>query len=239
MDSCCQDNAHVMEALRTRQAKTLWIVLGINGGMFGLEMVIGLLAGSTALLADSLDMLGDALVYGFSLYVVGRSARWRAGAALMKGIIMAAFGLLVLSQVGYHLILPEVPDFRLMGITGVLALTANVTCLLLLMRHRNDDLNMRSTWLCSRNDIIANLGIVVAAAAVFATGSMWPDLAVGLLITVVFMRTAVYVVRLSASELRSPSEPVIPEWSVQPIVLVLKRCTAGTCPVDACLCATG
>jgi len=220
MDSCCQDKACELEALRGRQAKTLWIVLGINGGMFGLELIIGLLAGSTALLADSLDMLGDALVYGFSLYVVGRSSRWRAGAALMKGVIMAGFGLMVLSQAGYHLISPDVPNFRLMGLAGALALAANFTCLLLLNRHRNDDLNMRSTWLCSRNDIIANLGVMGAAAAVFATGSMWPDLAVGLLITVVFMRTAIYVVRQALPELRRPAVPEITLESGQPVILM-------------------
>ena len=148
MDSCCQDKACELEALRGRQSRIMWTVLGINGGMFGLEMIIGLLAGSTALLADSLDMLGDALVYGFSLYVVSRSTRWRAGAALLKGVIMGGFGLMVLAQAGYRLASPEVPDFQLMGITGALALAANVTCLRLLTRHRDDDLNMRSTWIC-------------------------------------------------------------------------------------------
>jgi cation diffusion facilitator family transporter len=239
MDSCCQDKACELEALRGSQSKTLWWVLGINGGMFGLEVIVGVLAGSTALLADSLDMLGDALVYGFSLYVVGRSVRWRAGAALMKGVIMAGFGLMVLAQAGYRLASPDVPDFQLMGITGALALVANVTCLLLLTRHRNDDLNMRSTWICSRNDIIANLGILVAALAVFATGSMWPDLVVGLLIAMVFMRSSVYVVRLALTELRRPAVEEVPPQSMQPVVLVLKRCAAGTCPVIACRCETG
>lgn len=205
MDSCCQDQACELEALRGNQSRTLWWVLGINGGMFGLELLVGLLAGSTALLADSLDMLGDALVYGFSLYVVGRSVHWRAGAALLKGVIMAGFGLMVLAQVGYRLTSPEVPDFQLMGIIGTLALAANVTCLLLLARHRNDDLNMRSTWICSRNDIIANVSVLVAAVAVFATDSMWPDLAVGLLITVVFIRSSIYVVRQAVTELRQPA----------------------------------
>ncbi|HEU0022460.1 MAG TPA: cation diffusion facilitator family transporter [Dehalococcoidia bacterium] len=221
MDSCCQDKACELEALRGSQSRTLWWVLGINGGMFGLEVVIGILAGSTALLADSLDMLGDALVYGFSLYVVGRSGRWRAGAALMKGVIMGGFGVMVLAQAGYRLVLPEVPDFQLMGITGTLALAANVTCLLLLTRHRNDDLNMRSTWICSRNDIIANLGVLAAAVAVFATGSMWPDLAVGLLITVVFLRSSVYVVRQAVAELRRPAVQEVLRVSGQPVMLVL------------------
>jgi cation diffusion facilitator family transporter len=236
MDSCCQDKSCELEALRGSQSRTLWMVLGINGGMFGLELIIGLVAGSTALLADSLDMLGDALVYGFSLYVVGRSARWRASAALLKGIIMAGFGLIVLAQAGYRLISPEVPDFQLMGITGALALVANITCLLLLTRHRNDDLNMRSTWLCSRNDIIANVGVLVAAASVLATSSMWPDLVVGLLITVVFMRTALYVVRQAVNELRQRAEREVPQGSVQPVALLLSRCAAGTCPAQECRC---
>jgi cation diffusion facilitator family transporter len=212
------------------------MVLGINGGMFGLELIIGLLAGSTALLADSLDMLGDTLVYGFSLYVVGRSAQWRAGAALLKGIIMGVFGLAVLTQAGYHLFSAATPDFQLMGVTGVLALAANITCLLLLTQHRNDDLNMRSTWLCSRNDIIANVGVLVAAASVFATSSIWPDLAIGLLITVVFMRTALYVVRQAVNELRQRAEREVPQGSVQPVALLLSRCVAGTCPAQECRC---
>jgi cation diffusion facilitator family transporter len=240
MDSCCQDRSCELEALRGSQSRTLWMVLGINGGMFGLQLIIGLVAGSTALLADSLDMLGDALVYGFSLYVVGRSARWRASAALLKGIIMGAFGLTVLAQAGYHLVSPETPDFLLMGVTGALALGANVTCLLLLTRHRNDDLNMRSTWICSRNDIIANVGVLAAAVGVFATSSLWPDLAIGLLITVVFMRSAVYVARQAVTELRRQAADLeAPQGSAQPVALLLRRCAAGTCPAGACRCGTG
>lgn len=239
MDNCCQDKACELESLLARQSRTLWVVLGINGGMFGVELFIGLLAGSTALLADSLDMLGDALVYGFSLYVVGRSVRWRASAALLKGIIMAGFGLVVLAQAGYHFFVPEVPDFRLMGATGALALGANVACLLLLTRHRNDDLNMRSTWLCSRNDIIANAGVLVAAAGVFVLGSPWPDLAVGLLITAVFMRSAVHVIRQATTELRSPADQRVPQSRPQPVMLLLKECAAGTCPAGACRCSSG
>jgi cation diffusion facilitator family transporter len=239
MDSCCQDKASELEALRVHQSRTLWTVLGINGGMFGIELVIGLLAGSTALLADSLDMLGDALVYGFSIYVVGRSARWRASAALMKGVIMAAFGLVVLAQAGYHFVSPNVPDFRLMGITGTLALTANIGCLLLLTRHRNDDLNMRSTWLCSRNDIIANVGVLAAAVGVFVTASPWPDLAIGLLITAVFMRSAVYIVRQAVTELRFPKVQEISQVSPQPLTLLPSKYTCGTCPVGDCHCEAG
>ncbi len=125
MDQCCQTKAQELVALRGHQRRVLAAVLVVNLAMFFVEFGAGLLSGSTALLADSVDMLGDSLVYGFSLYVVGRSTRWRAGAALMKGGIMAGFGLMVLSQAGYHLISPEVPNFGLMGLTGALALTAS------------------------------------------------------------------------------------------------------------------
>ncbi|MSQ07304.1 MAG: cation transporter [Dehalococcoidia bacterium] len=243
MDSCCQTKAEELEVFWSRQTKTLWAVLGINASMFGVEVVAGLLAASTALLADSTDMLGDALVYAFSLMVVGRSVRWRAGAALLKGGIMAGFAVVVLAQAGYRFFVPEVPDFRLMGIIGGLALAANVTCLLLLTRHRHDDLNMRSTWLCSRNDIIANVGVLVAAAAVFATNSRWPDLAVGLGITAVYARSAVYVLLQAVAELRSPASvhdhDHVPDAVWQPLVLLLPKCAAGTCPAKACRCGAG
>ena len=149
---------------------------------------------------------------------------------------MAGFGVMVLAQAGYHLASPEVPDFRIMGATGVLALIANGTCLLLLTRRRNDDLNMRSTWLCSRNDIIANVGILVAAAGVLASGSRWPDLAIGLLITAVYMRSAVYVIRQATTALRHPEYPEVPKESGRPITLLLDRCQAGLCPANACRC---
>jgi cation diffusion facilitator family transporter len=212
--------------------------------MFSVEAVVGLLAASTALLADSLDMLGDALVYAFSLLVVGRSVRWRAGAALLKGIIMLGFGAVVLAQAIYRTLVPEVPDFGLMGATAGLALAANAACLYLLTRHRDDDLNMRSTWLCSRNDIIANLGVLAAAGAVFATGSRWPDLAIGLIITAVYARSAVSVLARAVEELRHPVEQprhVHPatEEAWQPVELVLVRCVAGTCPAGACRCGLG
>lgn len=239
MDTCCQAKAEELEALWARQAKTLWAVLGINASMFAVEVVVGLLAASTALLADSTDMLGDALVYAFSLLVVGRSVRWRAGAALLKGGIMAGFALVVLAQAGYRFLVPELPDFRLMGVTGGLALAANATCLLLLTRHRHDDLNMRSTWLCSRNDIIANVGVLVAAAAVFATGSRWPDLAIGLGLTAVYARSAVSVLREAVAELRRPAIVVAPVPTRQPLVLQLRRCATGTCPAGACRCGVG
>lgn len=234
MDDCCQDKSSELDALRAHQSRTLWIVLGINVAMFGVDLSVGLLSGSTALMADSLDMLGDGLVYGFSLYVVARSARWRAGAALMKGAIMALFGLLVLGQAGYHFIAGGVPDSGLMGAIGMLALAANLTCLLLLTRHRSDDLNMSSTWICSRNDIIANGGVLVAALAVFLTNSLWPDLVVGLLITAVFLRSAVYVIRQSVAELSLPKNNYIPPFSgSRRVITLVETCD---CTVEGCRC---
>ena len=226
MDDCCQNKACELEALRKRQSHVLWAVLGINSLMFVLELTAGFLAGSVALQADSLDMLGDTLVYGFSLVALARSERWKASAALLKGMIMALFGLGVVAEAGYRLTFGHVPDAQLMGLTSVLALSANALCLLLLSRHRNTDLNMRSTWLCSRNDIIANAGVIVAAASVHLTTSRWPDVLVSLVITALFLKSAWYVLREATSQLRP-----IPHAEPGP-----QRCKAGTCPADACRC---
>lgn len=216
--SCCQDKSCEVEALRKGQSKVLWTVLGINGSMFVVELLAGLLAGSVALLADSLDMLGDTLVYSFSLFVIGKAAHWRARSALLKGGIMAVFGLGVLGQGVYKLFVPATPEAGLMGLTALVALAANGVCLYLLTRHRADDINMRSTWLCSRNDIVANSGVIVAALATALTSSIWPDLLISLLITVVFLRSALTVVTEAVRELRPA------------------RCPAGNCPVNACAC---
>ena len=159
MDACCESKADELSALRGKHKNVLVVVLLINAVLFVAEGAAGLLAHSTALLADSLDMLGDSLVYGFSLYVLWRSAAWKAKAALLKGAIMAVFGAGVLLEVIYKTMSGIVPSAQTMGIIGALVLLGNGVCFLLLFRHRADDLNMRSTWLCSRNDIIANLGV--------------------------------------------------------------------------------
>jgi cation diffusion facilitator family transporter len=195
MTDCCSDAACAVEKLRQRQSATLKAVLGVNAGMFVIEITAGLLAASTALLADSLDMLGDALVYGFSLYVVSRSDAWKAGSALIKGGVMGAFGLFVLGQALHKLIHPAVPHFETVGLVGILAVTANSFCLALLWRHRREDINMRSVWLCSRNDVIGNVAVLCAASGVWLTGAQWPDLVVGLGIAVLFLRSAFHVVQ--------------------------------------------
>jgi cation diffusion facilitator family transporter len=203
MDHCCETKTDELAVLRGRQGRVLKIVLAINALMFVAEFTAGLIAHSTALLADSLDMLGDAFVYGLSLYALQRNVRWRSGAALTKGVIMAAFGLGVISEVVVKVVTGVTPEAGMMGLFGVLALAANTTCLLLLLRHRTDDLNMRSTWLCSRNDVIANGGVLLAAAGVALTGTAWPDILIGLIIASVFLSSAWGVIRESLAELRS------------------------------------
>jgi Co/Zn/Cd efflux system component len=170
--------------------------------MFVIEAGVGLIAHSTALLADSLDMLGDSLVYGFSLYVLNRGQRWQAKAALLKGSIMAAFGLFVLGDVIYKVLHPVLPAAETIGIIGVMALLANLLCLGLLWRHRSDDINMHSVWLCSRNDIIANVSVLVAAVGVWLAKSGLPDILVGVMIASVFLRSAVYVITGAVGDLR-------------------------------------
>jgi Co/Zn/Cd efflux system component len=178
-------------------------VLAINAVMFVVELTAGLLGNSVSLVADSLDMLGDALVYGFSLYVVARGAAMKARAALFKGIIMAGFGFFVLGQAIYRIVVPQLPVFEAIGAIGLLALAANGVCFYLLWRHRADDINMSSVWLCSRNDIIANVSVLFAALGVWLTRSGWPDIVVGLALAALFLRSALHVLRAAIKELRA------------------------------------
>lgn len=202
MSDCCSDKACELEALRQRQTSVLKVVLGINAVMFIVEFSAGFVSGSTSLLADSLDMLGDALVYGFSLYAVVRSQRTKAISALLKGIIMAVFGLLAAGQVIYRLVVPHVPSYEVIGAIGLLALAANGICFALLWRHRANDINMRSVWLCSRNDIIANAAVLAAAGGVWVTGRNWPDLVIGAAIAALFLKSAITILVESSRELR-------------------------------------
>ena len=198
MDQCCE----IRTDLPAHQRRVLRAVLWLNSLMFIAEFGAGLAANSTALLADSVDMFGDAIVYGFSLYAVARGTVWQARVALLKGLIMAAFGLGVLIEVRHKLIAGVVPTPGLMSIVGLIALGANAVCLLLLSRHRSDDINMRSAWVCSRNDVIANAGVLLAAGGVALTRSGWPDILVGLAIAMMFASSAVRVIRDARQHLR-------------------------------------
>ena len=193
MEDCCNEKATAVDRLREHQAGMLRLVLLANALMFFVEFVSGLLSGSVALIADSLDMLGDTLVYGFSLYVVARGPIWKARAAVAKATVMALFGILVFVQLLLKLLHPRIPTFEAMGVVGALALAANTVCFVLLWRHRADDINMRSVWLCSRNDLVANALVLLAAWAVWVTASPWPDFTVGALICAMFLRSAYLV----------------------------------------------
>lgn len=199
--SCCEAKSKELDQLRAKQGSVLKWVLAINAFMFVLEFSFGLLSRSSALMADSLDMFGDAAVYGFSLYALHRGSVWRARAGLSKGLIMAVFGVVVLGQTIYRLVTASVPEASTMGVIGSLALAANLVCLIMLYRHRGDDINMRSTWLCSRNDIIANVGVLGASALVAYTNSGVPDLVVGLAIATLFLKSAYEVITEAKLEL--------------------------------------
>lgn len=207
MDACCEAKEAELQKLKEKHSRVLKIVLAINAILFVIELIAGLLAHSTALLADSLDMFGDSLVYGFSLYVLWRTAEWKALAAILKGVVMAIFGLGVMAEAVYKMAAGIVPSAGTMGVIGLLVLVGNGLCFLMLYRHRSDDLNMRSTWLCSRNDIIANLVVLAAAGGVALSGSLWPDVVVGVAIALLFLQTASTVLKESVHEYRMVISP--------------------------------
>ena len=186
-----------------RQRRVLWIVLAVNAVMFVVEIAASWLAGSTALLADALDFLADSASYGLTLFVLAKSMRWKATAALIKGAAMGAFGIAVIAVALWRASDPALPDGAIMGGVGALALAANVGSALLLFWHRGDDLNMRSVWLCSRNDAVANLAVLAAAAAVVLTGTAWPDLAAGALIAALELSAACTIIRAALPALRA------------------------------------
>ena len=209
MAGCCEDKSCELTTMLASHRRVLWIVLAVNTVMFFVEGMAGLLAHSTSLLADALDMLGDALVYGFSLFVLNRSARWQASASLVKGVFMLLFGLGVLGEAAYKVFYPVMPEAGMMGVVGSLALAANLGCFLLLYRHRDDNLNMSSTWLCSRNDLIANVGVLIAAGCSYWLASRWPDILIGTLIATLFLHSAFNVLRQSVRALFVNDTPVV------------------------------
>lgn len=204
MSGCCNQDCS-LDRLRERQRGTLQIVLGINAVMFLVIVAAALYGRSTALLADSLDNLGDALTYGLSLYAVSRGATVKAKVALFKGglIFLAAFA--VAGQIIYKFYVPSLPLYEVMGAFSLLGLAANSVCLYLLWRHRHEDVNMSSVWECSRNDIASNISVLVAAGAVWFTSSNWPDILVALGLVMLLIRSAIRVISSAMVELRMPS----------------------------------
>ena len=201
-DSCCQSKGCELTKLKKDQTQVLWAVLLINLVMFVVEFGASLQAASLSLAGDSLDMLGDALVYASSLYVVNKGRKAQAGSAFFKGVLMFLFAIALFARASYQLFNGVTPTAGVMSVVGLIALIANIICLLLLSRHRKDNLNMSSVWICSRNDIIANTSVLAAAGLVFLTQSGLPDLAVGFLLTVVFAKSAGQVLAQSWQEMR-------------------------------------
>jgi Co/Zn/Cd efflux system component len=202
-DSCSSHGCATSAGTQSpRYRRVLWVALIINAAMFGIELVGGLSAGSVSLLADAVDFFGDATNYGISLLVLGMALTWRARAALFKGLTMGAFGVFVLGGVAWSAAAGTVPEPVTMGAIGALALLANVSVALMLFAWRDGDANMRSVWLCSRNDAIGNLAVMAAALGVFGTSSGWPDLVVAAVMGVLALTAAHSVIQQARAELR-------------------------------------
>ena len=183
--------------------RVLWIVIVINAAMFIVEMSAGKLAGSQALQADALDFLGDALTYGLSLAVIGMSLKVRSTAAILKGLSLLLMGLWVFGSTVYQILILGVPRAEIMGLIGLLALAANLGSVLLLVRYKDGDANVQSVWLCSRNDAIGNVAVMIASFAVFLTASAWPDLIVAIIMAGLFLRSAQLILVQGWREYRS------------------------------------
>ena len=199
---CCGHGAK-FDGLSADYKRRLWLVIAINSGMFLGEMAAGALAGSQALKADALDFLGDSLTYGMSLAVIGAAVSVRAWAALAKALSLTLMGLWVFGSTAYHVLVLGVPKAEIMGAVGLAALAANVASVLVLARYKDGDANVRSVWLCSRNDAIGNVAVMLAAAGVWAAASRWPDLAVAGIMAGLFLWSSAQILRQSVRELRT------------------------------------
>ena len=219
MADCCEDKSCEIDALREKHSRVLKLVLAINATMFLLEGITGWFANSTSLMADALDMLGDALVYGMSLYVLTKSQQQQAKISLVKGSFMLFFGLFVLGDALYKLSYPAIPNAQTMGIIGTFALLANLVCFFLLYSHKEDNLNMSSTWLCSRNDLFANIGVLIAAGLSYVYFSKWPDIIIGGAIALLFLKSSWHVISEAIPAIKQPE----PATAVQKVDVKIQR----------------
>jgi Co/Zn/Cd efflux system component len=206
VSGCCGHDAK-FDGVSADYRRRLWLVIAINAAMFVIELVAGHLARSQALQADALDFFGDALTYGISLAVIGASLRMRATAALAKGASLLLMGAWVFGATLWRVFVDGVPEAPVMGAIGFLALAANVSSVLLLMRYKEGDANVRSVWLCSRNDAIGNVAVMVAALGVWGTASRWPDLAVAAIMAGLFLTSAAQILRQGLAEYRHDAGP--------------------------------
>ena len=202
MGADCCGNSATFEGLSADYKRRLWLVIAINATMFLVEMGAGALAGSQALQADALDFLGDATTYGISLAVIGTSIQIRARAAILKALSLTAMALWVLGSTAYHVLILGIPRAEIMGAIGILALAANAASVLILMRYKDGDANVRSVWLCSRNDAIGNVAVMIAALAVWGTATKWPDLLVAAIMAGLFLTSSIQILRQSFGEMR-------------------------------------
>jgi cation diffusion facilitator family transporter len=202
MSGTCCHHEYKFDGVSSGFKRALWAVIAINGVMFGVEITAGALAGSQALQADALDFLGDTATYAISLFVIGMPLRTRATAALFKGLSLGAMGLWVFGSTLYQTLILGVPQAEVMGIVGFLALLANVASVLLLLRYRDGDANVRSVWLCSRNDAFGNIAVMCAAAGVWVSGTAWPDLIVAGLMAGLFLWSSFQIIRQALQERR-------------------------------------
>jgi Co/Zn/Cd efflux system component len=202
MSAGCCDHEAKFDGVDPRYKRVLWLVIGINAVMFLVEIVAGVLAGSQALQADALDFLGDTMTYGISLAVIGMSLRVRATAALVKGASLTLMGLWVLGSTAYQVLVLGLPRAEIMGGIGFLALAANVASVALLLPYKDGDANVRSVWLCSRNDAIGNVAVMIAALAVWGTATAWPDLIVAAIMAGLFLWSSAQILSQALREHR-------------------------------------
>jgi cation diffusion facilitator family transporter len=208
MSAHCGHSHGTFDGVSADYRRRLWAVIAINAAMFFVEMSAGALAGSQALQADALDFAADAATYGISLAVIGAALRVRAWAAFAKGVSLTLMGLWVFGATAYHVLVLGVPRAEVMGVVGLLALAANLLSVLLLMRYKDGDANVRSVWLCSRNDAIGNVAVMIAALGVWGTATKWPDLIVAAIMAGLFLTSSVQILRQSWREIRGgPDQP--------------------------------
>ena len=207
MSGCCGHNAK-FEGVSAEYKRRLWIVIALNATMFFIEMSAGHYAQSQALQADALDFLGDALTYGISLAVIGASVHVRTNAALFKGMSLLIMGLLVFGSTLYRVFYVGVPEAEIMGLVGLLALATNLASVMLLVRYKDGDANVRSVWLCSRNDAIGNVAVMFAALGVWGTSTGWPDLIVAGIMATLFLSSAFQIVRQALQERRDATTQI-------------------------------
>ena len=206
MAGCSCSDGIKFDGLSAGYKRALWAVIAINATMFLVEMGAGMLSGSQALKADALDFLGDTATYAISLFVIGMPLIWRARAALFKGLSLGAMGLWVFGSTVFQILVLGVPQAEIMGAIGFLAIVANLGSVLLLLKYRDGDANVRSVWLCSRNDAIGNLAVILAAGGVWSTSTAWPDLIVAGIMASLFLYSSIGIIRQAVDELGMVSE---------------------------------